>query len=93
MSGRVMDFPYAEVDKVAKLVPTQLNITLKDALKQEPRLQELVDQEARHERPHGHGHGPGRLSLAMRLPMPRGWSSRKNPSWTMFRYIKPATTK
>ncbi len=43
--GRVMDFPYAEVDKVAKLVPTQLNITLKDALKQEPRLQELVDQE------------------------------------------------
>jgi DNA polymerase-3 subunit alpha len=43
--GRVMDFPYAEVDKVAKLVPTQLNITLKDALKLEPRLQELVDQE------------------------------------------------
>ena len=44
--GRVMDFSYAEVDKVAKLVPSQLNITLKDALKQEPRLQELVDQEA-----------------------------------------------
>ena len=44
--GRVMDFSYAEVDKVAKLVPTQLNITLKDALKQEPRLQELVDQES-----------------------------------------------
>ncbi|MDH5430081.1 MAG: DNA polymerase III subunit alpha, partial [Nitrospirota bacterium] len=43
--GRVMDFPYADVDKVAKLVPTQLNITLKDALKQEPRLQELVDGE------------------------------------------------
>lgn len=43
--GRVMDFPYADVDKVAKLVPTQLNITLKDALQQEPRLQELVDGE------------------------------------------------
>ena len=43
--GRVMDFPYAEVDKVAKLVPTQLNITLKEALKQEPHLQELVDGE------------------------------------------------
>ena len=43
--GRVMDFPYAEVDRVAKLVPTQLNITLQDALKQEPRLQELVDQD------------------------------------------------
>ncbi len=45
--GRVMDFPYAEVDKVAKLVPTQLNITLQDALIQEPRLQELVDQDVR----------------------------------------------
>ncbi len=45
--GRVMDFPYAEVDRVAKLVPTQLNITLQDALNQEPRLQELVDQDAK----------------------------------------------
>ena len=45
--GRVMDFPYAEVDRVAKLVPTQLNITLQDALKQEPRLQELVDQDVK----------------------------------------------
>ncbi len=45
--GRVMDFPYAEVDKVAKLVPTQLNITLQDALIQEPRLQELVDQDSK----------------------------------------------
>ena len=45
--GRVMDIPYAEVDRVAKLVPTQLNITLKDALTQEPRLQELVDSDTR----------------------------------------------
>ncbi|MCY4612872.1 MAG: DNA polymerase III subunit alpha [Nitrospira sp.] len=45
--GRVMDIPYAEVDRVAKLVPTQLNITLKDALTQEPRLQELVDGDTR----------------------------------------------
>ena len=45
--GRVMDMPYAEVDRVAKLVPTQLNITLQDALLQEPRLQELVDKEQR----------------------------------------------
>ncbi len=44
--GRVMDLPYAEVDRVAKLVPPQLNITLKDALKQESRLQELVDKDA-----------------------------------------------
>ena len=45
--GRVMDIPYAEVDRVAKLVPSQLNITLKEALAQEPRLQELVDGDAR----------------------------------------------
>src|SRR4030067_800478 len=31
--GRAMDIPYAEVDKIAKLVPTVLNITLEDALK------------------------------------------------------------
>jgi len=45
--GRVMEIPYAEVDKVAKLVPNQLNITLESALSQEPRLKELVDTDAR----------------------------------------------
>ena len=43
--GRVMDIPYAEVDRVAKLVPSQLNITLHDALIQEPRLQELIEKD------------------------------------------------
>ncbi|MGH7167755.1 MAG: DNA polymerase III subunit alpha, partial [Nitrospiraceae bacterium] len=41
--GRVMEIPYAEVDRVAKLVPSQLNITLEDALAQEPRLREVTD--------------------------------------------------
>ena len=39
--GRVLDIPYAEVDKVAKLVPNTLNITLKEAMEQEPKLKEL----------------------------------------------------
>jgi DNA polymerase-3 subunit alpha len=39
--GRVLDLPYSEVDKIAKLVPNTLNITLEEAIKQEPRLQEL----------------------------------------------------
>jgi DNA polymerase-3 subunit alpha len=39
--GRAMDIPYGEVDRIAKLVPNTLNITLKEALKQEPRLEEL----------------------------------------------------
>jgi DNA polymerase-3 subunit alpha len=43
--GRVMEIPYAEVDRVAKLVPSQLNITLEDALAQEPRLRELTDSD------------------------------------------------
>ncbi|MFM9906487.1 MAG: DNA polymerase III subunit alpha [Nitrospiraceae bacterium] len=45
--GRVLEIPYAEVDRVAKLVPNQLNITLQQALDQEPKLQELVDTDAR----------------------------------------------
>jgi DNA polymerase-3 subunit alpha len=39
--GRVLDIPYSEVDKVAKLVPNTLNITLEEAMKQEPKLRDL----------------------------------------------------
>jgi DNA polymerase-3 subunit alpha len=45
--GRVMEIPYAEVDRVAKLVPPQLNITLEEALAQEPRLRELTESDAK----------------------------------------------
>jgi DNA polymerase-3 subunit alpha len=44
--GRALDIPYAEVDKIAKLVPETLNITIKDALKMEPRLSELYENDA-----------------------------------------------
>jgi DNA polymerase-3 subunit alpha len=36
--GRALNIPYGEVDKIAKLVPNVLNITLTDAVKMEPRL-------------------------------------------------------
>lgn len=39
--GRVLEVPYPEVDKIAKLVPEHLNITLARALEMEPRLKEL----------------------------------------------------
>lgn len=39
--GRVMDVPYAEVDRIAKLVPN--NASLDDAIKLEPQLKELYD--------------------------------------------------
>ncbi len=45
--GRALNMPYGEVDKVAKLVPGVLNITLKDALQQEPKLRELTEKDAK----------------------------------------------
>ena len=43
--GRALNMPYGEVDKVAKLVPGTLGITLKEALQQEPKLKELVEKD------------------------------------------------
>jgi len=40
--GRVLDMPYKEVDRIAKLIPNALNINLTEALKQEPRLGEMI---------------------------------------------------
>ena len=40
--GRALDIPYGEVDKIAKLIPEELNITLEKALKDEPRLTEEI---------------------------------------------------
>jgi DNA polymerase-3 subunit alpha len=39
--GRVMGIPYGEVDKIAKLIPNDLNITLTTALGAEPELKSL----------------------------------------------------
>ncbi len=41
--GRVYGFSYGEVDRIAKLVPNVLNISLHDAMAQEPKLKELYD--------------------------------------------------
>ncbi|MEO5936361.1 MAG: DNA polymerase III subunit alpha, partial [Terriglobales bacterium] len=43
--GRAMDMPYNEVDRIAKLVPTTLNITLDQALKDSPGLQTAYETE------------------------------------------------
>ncbi len=43
--GRAMDIPFGEVDKIAKLVPDQLKMTIKKAMKEEPRLQEAADRD------------------------------------------------
>lgn len=43
--GRVMGLPYAEVDKIAKLIPSDLGITIDQALEKEPELKKIYDQD------------------------------------------------
>ncbi len=45
--GRALNFSYAETDVVAKLVPTTLHITLKEALEVSPKLKEMYDGDER----------------------------------------------
>ena len=42
--ARVCDMPYAEADAMAKLIPDELGITLKDAYEKEPKIAELISQ-------------------------------------------------
>ena len=44
--GRAMDIPYADVDRIAKMVPNQLNITLEEALKESPAMQQAYQSDA-----------------------------------------------
>jgi DNA polymerase III subunit alpha len=46
-AGRALDMPYGEVDKIAKLVPNQLNIELEEALKQSPQLGSMREKDER----------------------------------------------
>src|SRR6202790_3400049 len=46
--GRALDLPYGEVDRIAKLVPNQLNITLDEALKLSPQLQSQINSDPRY---------------------------------------------
>ncbi|MDD5439358.1 MAG: DNA polymerase III subunit alpha [Candidatus Omnitrophica bacterium] len=45
--GRVLGLPYAEVDRIAKLIPNDLNITLEDAMNAEPELKSLYKTDPR----------------------------------------------
>ena len=45
--GRVMGLPYGEVDRIAKLIPLELKITLKQAMEKEPQLKEMVANDVR----------------------------------------------
>jgi DNA polymerase III subunit alpha len=44
--GRALDMPYGDVDRIAKLVPTTIGVTIEQALKDSPQLQEAYDSNA-----------------------------------------------
>ncbi len=43
--GRVLGMPYGEVDRIAKLVPDELKITLKSAAEKEPELKRIITED------------------------------------------------
>ncbi len=45
--GRTLGIPYGEVDKIAKLIPFALDMTIEKALQLEPRLSEMANVDAR----------------------------------------------
>jgi len=45
--GRAMDLPYGDVDRLAKLVPNQINISLDEALKQSGQLRSTIEGDER----------------------------------------------
>jgi DNA polymerase-3 subunit alpha len=47
--GRVLEIPLPKVDRIAKLVPEELKITLAKAIKKEPRLREAMKEDDIHE--------------------------------------------
>ena len=43
--ARVLDFPYAEADKLAKMIPNELHITIRKALEQNKELKEIYERD------------------------------------------------
>ncbi|MBF0291357.1 MAG: DNA polymerase III subunit alpha [Nitrospinae bacterium] len=48
--ARVMGLPYADADRIAKLIPNDLKMTIDEALKREPRLKKQADENEQVER-------------------------------------------
>jgi DNA polymerase-3 subunit alpha len=43
--GRALDLPYGEVDRVAKMIPATIGVTISKALEESPQMQEAYDKE------------------------------------------------
>ena len=48
--GRVLNIPLARVEQINKLIPTRLNITIEEALKEEPALRTMAEEDPEIER-------------------------------------------
>jgi DNA polymerase-3 subunit alpha len=48
--ARVLKIPYSEADRIAKLIPFGTNITIKQALRQVPKLKSLVESNERYQK-------------------------------------------
>ena len=46
-AGRVMEVPYADVDRIAKMIPMELNVTIENSLKMAPELKEVYESDSR----------------------------------------------
>ncbi len=46
-AGRVMEVPYADVDRIAKMVPMELNVTIKNSLNMASDLKEVYENDER----------------------------------------------
>ena len=44
--GRAMDIPYSDVDRIAKMVPNQINITLEHALRESPPMRQAYESDS-----------------------------------------------
>lgn len=45
--GRALDIPFGEVDKIAKLIPDQLKMTINKAIREEPKLTDAAQKDPR----------------------------------------------
>ncbi len=59
-SGRAMDIPYAEVERIVKMVPPTLNITIDQALKDSPAAGQCLRKRAADQRADRHREEAGR---------------------------------
>jgi DNA polymerase III subunit alpha len=97
--GRVLDLPYAEVDRIAKLIPGTLNISLDQAVAQEPQLKEMIQRDpkvaslfgiarsleglTRHASTHAAGVVMSNKSLMEHLPLYRGQAGEVMTQYAM----------